>query len=709
MRIATFLFSAVLFAFTQILPAQQPNNLEGDWSGAWNINNPLTERGPIRYARVQAGVTGNRDFLFNDGPGDYNPEFKLKFSLTNPQALNTRIFNPLSAPGNNIQFPAITGNWYMMIVEVATNDNDLSIIELASQPILLDTVVRCPMLPTSTATVDIRVPASVTPGAGEQLWVHYSTDGFATSAFVQLTGNPLTATIPALPNGTSVSYYLLTTNNSITLNANDVDYQAIDMRFQGDTYGNYFSYTVDDANGTIGTPCFIFPTEEICSDGEDNDGNGLVDGFDPDCGLCTGTLGDNVFPEGSFGTISADGQHPTLQSTPAVNPGLVLGNELPAGVTTYTYGLSGDFSCLFDSLCFPDDGNYVITNTTRGMMNPPASSHNWILTEDNGPEPDGYMMVVNAAPSVGVFYQFEINGLCPGTVYEFSADVINLVMPDSTGFIPPNIDFIIADSGASLLDLQTAPAAGNTGNVPQDSVWHSYGFTFFPPGTSVTLALRNNNPGGQNNIGNDLAIDNISFRPCGPSVTTLNPGVFCAGNTVFFDATVSGGYNNPQYQWQYSNDGGQTWTDIAGATSEDYTFTSSANSDSGYYRLLVAEMGNIQDSLCRITANPVYLQLQCPLESVAESEISSQAKIQDILVTPNPTTGLADIHLFSPEKQLIRVSMRDMLGKNVWETRFQAEAGKQQMHVNWQHLPAGIYGLHIEINEGSFSKKVILY
>lgn len=682
--------------------------MEGDWSGVWNNNNLLTERGPIRYVRVQAGATGNRDFLFNDGPGDYVPEFKLKFSLTNPQAINTRIFNPLSAPGNNIQFPATTGNWYMIIVETATDNNDLSIIELASQPQEIDTVLRCPIVPTSAATVNLSVPPIFTLGTGEQLWVHYSIDDFTSSTFIPCTGNPLTSLIPAFPHDTTVQYYFLTTNNSITLNANDVDYQAIDMFFQG-SYGSYFSYTVDDSNGTVTTPCFVFPTEEICGDGEDNDGNGLKDGFDPACGLCTGTLGDNIFPAGGFGTISIDGQHPTLQPTPAVNPGVTMGNELLPGVTTYTYGLNGDFACLFDSICFPNDGYYVLVNSTRGMFNPPSSLPNWILTGDNGPEPDGYMMVVNAAPTVGVFYQFEINTLCPSTVYEFSADIINLIWPDSAGFVAPNIDLVIADSGVTLLALQTAPAAANSGDVPQDSAWHTYGFTFTPPSNSVTLALRSNNPGGQNNIGNDLAIDNISFRPCGPTALVNTPGVFCAGNTILLDASLSTGYNNPQYQWQYSSDAGQNWTDVLGANSEDYSFTSTANSDSGYYRLLVAEMGNIQDSLCRITSDPVYLQLQCPLESEWETETNSLPLSSTLQIIPNPSDGHVEISFSAVEKQLVQASLWNIVGKKVWSTSFQTtETEQQQFQTNWQHLPAGIYGLRLELKEGILGGKVII-
>ncbi len=70
--------------------------------------------------------------------------------------------------------------------------------------------------------------------------------------------------------------------------------------------------------------------------------------------------------------------------------------------------------------------------------------------------------------------------------------------------IKPNVSF--------LLDGQEIHSSGD---VPEDEEWHTYGFTFTtdPGQFSLTLSLQNNAPGGN---GNDLAIDNISFHPCGP-------------------------------------------------------------------------------------------------------------------------------------------------------------------------------------------------
>ncbi len=675
--------------------AQFPNNMEGDWSGVWNNNNPLTDRGNVRVVTVQAGATGNRDFLFNDGPGDYMPEFKLKNFLANPQALHARLTDILTTSGNNVQFPATTGRWYTFIVEEATDNNDVAILETLAEPQVLDSVFRCPRRPTSSATVSLTaVPAGVL-SAGEEVWVRYSTNGFSTSNFAQLTGNPLTVSLPAQADGTTVEYYFLTTTSGVTLSHADVDYQALTLFYQGIS-GTYFSYNVSDLAGTVGTPCDTFPTIEFCGDGVDNDLDGLIDGFDSDCGRCTGTLGDNVLADGDFGSVSVDGQAIT-QPDPNANPGVILGDELQPGITTYTYGFSSNFACFGGVNCFPDDGNYVIATSTNGMLNTPSSLDNWIEIQDNGPEPDGYMMVVNSASTPGLFYVKEVGGLCPNTVYEFSIDVINLLTPSGGIGVFPNIDFLLAPKGASTASLQVLGASASTDDVPQDSMWHNFGFTFTPTADTITLALRSNNPGGMSNVGNDLAIDNISFRPCGPVLSASGPPDFCPGNTILLDGTISAGYANPDFQWQFSDDGGQTWTNIAGATQVDYAFVSADSMDAGLYRLLASEGGHIDDSLCRIASDTFSLAVVCPLAiDTPDFMPVTDKKPASLIIYPNPTTAVFSVDLAVTQPGMVWWEVTDMVGKKVLQQqRYLGTLGRQSISISLEDWAAGVYGIKL--------------
>ena len=192
------------------------------------------------------------------------------------------------------------------------------------------------------------------------------------------------------------------------------------------------------------------------------------------------------------------------------------------------------------------------------------------------------------------FYEQEVDGLCENTLYVFTADVFNLLQPDDPG-IKPNVSFLL--NGEIVFD---------TGDVPANLVWNTYGFTFTtdPGQTSVTLALQNNAPGG---AGNDLALDNITFRACGPEALILPTEIanICEdGNPIDLTATINGEqYDTPAVQWQQSFNEGATWENIPGATDLDYPFT---NLSAGvyYYRYLLANgAGNLDNPFCRVVSN----------------------------------------------------------------------------------------------------------
>lgn len=281
--------------------------------------------------------------------------------------------------------------------------------------------------------------------------------------------------------------------------------------------------------------------------------------------VCTGNLGNNIFLEGDFGEGSAN----LLSPDPNIAPGY-----------NYTFNVP------------PVDGQYVITNNTGTW---PGLYTSWLAIGDNSNDSDGYMMVVNASNSPGLFYTQEVDGLCEGTLYEFTADIINLIRLGVADHIAPNVTFLL--DGVELF---------STGDIPQNQNWETYGATFTTAAgqESVTLSLRNNAPGG---IGNDLALDNISFRPCGPEALILPDEIanICEdGAPILLEATVIGSqYNNPAFQWQTSTDEGFTWMDIVGETSDTYLHTD-FTSGMYYYRFLLADgAGNLGSDKCRVNSN----------------------------------------------------------------------------------------------------------
>jgi len=280
---------------------------------------------------------------------------------------------------------------------------------------------------------------------------------------------------------------------------------------------------------------------------------------------CTGSLGVPIVNE-TFGS------------------GTGFGPPLSPGITNMQYV---NFPC-------PNDGQYTIVNATAGCF-----GANWHATTDHTGNPNGYFMLINASYQPSDFYVQTVNGLCDGTTYLFSSWVMNM---DVSVGASPNITFTVENTNGTILGTYS------TGNIPisNPATWNQYGFYFTTPvGVStVVLRMHNNAPGG---LGNDLALDDITFSPAGPltSISIQGNGgstVSTCSKSLTFLSTVENCYLSNGYQWQLSNDGGATWADIAGANNTTYTMPP-LSSGSYMYRLGVAQAGSIGNNNCRVYSN----------------------------------------------------------------------------------------------------------
>lgn len=290
--------------------------------------------------------------------------------------------------------------------------------------------------------------------------------------------------------------------------------------------------------------------------------------------LCTGSLGD-----------------------PVVN--ITFGNDntpkgpLKAGITTLAYTTSG---------C-PNDGQYGITNLAFGCF-----GNTWyLLAGDHTGDVGGRFMVVNASFEPSDFYVDTVLGLCGNTVYEFATWVANVLKPSSCGFqgIKPNLTFKIETvAGTVIQKFESGDISAEN-----EKTWKQFG-TFFktPPGVeTLVLRITNNAKGG---CGNDLILDDITFRPCGPKVSAyVNADStqyidICENNRkdFLFTATYSSGMIDPVLQWQLSTDTGKTWLDIPGQQGLSYTRKPTTNGRY-QYRVAIAERSNFSSAKCRIASN----------------------------------------------------------------------------------------------------------
>ena len=288
--------------------------------------------------------------------------------------------------------------------------------------------------------------------------------------------------------------------------------------------------------------------------------------------------------------------------TDASNP---QGPPLPAGTTTYSY--SGNTPV--------EDGLYGIRKQVQGHGGPNGTWHQ--ITDHSG---GGYLMLINASYEPGLFYQQKISGLCQGMTFFFSAWVANLMKASASGPMDPELKFVI-------LNPHTQEVIGTytTGALARHDqpTWEQYGIAFdLPSGlSSVVLQIFNNAEGGN---GNDLVLDDITFSICGPPITTVASGMYdngpniCSGQQVALEAHVeAGAFHQPVYQWQFGTDTA-SWQDRSGADQAELILAPATASDSGWFRLVVAEKGNLQLPHCRIASAPVPVRVwQKPRASIA--------------------------------------------------------------------------------------------
>jgi gliding motility-associated-like protein len=336
--------------------------------------------------------------------------------------------------------------------------------------------------------------------------------------------------------------------------------------------------------------------------------------------LCTGSLGDPVV-EITFGTSGGN----TAAYTPS----------------GYTYT---------PSAC-PNDGYYTITNYTSGCFN-----NTW-HTVSNDHTGGGNFMLVNASYQPADFFLYTVKGLCPNTTYEFSSWIMNVLI-SPTG-IQPNLTFRVETPAGTILN------SFNTGDIPVKAVpeWEQYGFYFTTTAGNPDIVLRifNNAPGG---IGNDLALDDITFRPCGPS---LSSSILGYSNEVdiciyeqpgyTFNAAISAGFIDPVFQWQVSTDSMFTWNDITGATTLNYQRQPTVPGRY-WYRLTVAENGNTGIAGCRIASNVLLINVHPKpvvnagpdriIMNGGKAQLNATASGENISVLWSPPGGLDDIAILTP-------------------------------------------------------------
>lgn len=291
-----------------------------------------------------------------------------------------------------------------------------------------------------------------------------------------------------------------------------------------------------------------------------------------------------------------------------------IGTPLPAGATDFTF--SGD-------LC-PSPNHYTIAR----RVNVDGCPANWIPLGHNHSLPDyGNFMLVNDSATRTprtIFTGRYQAGLCVGTQYLFSAWIINLDKPFDCNPPPDFPRFIMTVSTPAGVIL----ASDSSGKLSYASEFMGYHFSQFGPSFTVTspindfiLTVKVFGSSFFRDCGDDFGIDDIQLMAMGPVATNRfinlpDPTIVeavCAQNNqiVGFHSTVGAFYANTVLQWQQSTDEGRTWTDIPGATNQDYSKVFSV-ADTFLVRVRASEDYNAGDPNCGIVSNSLKVESDGP-------------------------------------------------------------------------------------------------
>jgi gliding motility-associated-like protein len=248
-----------------------------------------------------------------------------------------------------------------------------------------------------------------------------------------------------------------------------------------------------------------------------------------------------------------------------------------------------------------------LTANQSGLVKTPATPGNplpiyWQPHADHTGDPNGLMLLIDGIATQTVFFEQQMDNLCPNTILRLSIWVLN-TNSLAANAQNPNMILLVSDpSGTTLGEKRTE-------DVPPDGTWHQYSINFTNGNSStVTLQLINRT---LTNSGNDFALDDITVQACGPAIapffnTNASLLNMCEGNTSNFilDANITAGYTNAVYQWQ-ENTGGD-WANIAGKTTKQTTIDFSNRIAGTYqYRLITAMNGNIERTYCRAISEPI--------------------------------------------------------------------------------------------------------
>ena len=225
-KVRTVLALIVLFGINQKLFAQPAvMSINQDVSGTY-ANTTTTLKGGVFQARFQEDATGTsagtRNWQFNSD--SYTNVWGTVTSTKILAGYDTTIVpSTATASGNWAlagsnafgKLPATIGNYYYtynIVKGTSYTSQNMAVLETSYNPVTITAVANATG---AFGNQTVTITTSAAPNATENIFVRYSTNGYASSTLVQATGSGTTWTATIPWQSSAVSYNVYTSNKSL--------------------------------------------------------------------------------------------------------------------------------------------------------------------------------------------------------------------------------------------------------------------------------------------------------------------------------------------------------------------------------------------------------------------------------------------------------------------------------------------------------------
>ena len=207
--------------------------------------------------------------------------------------------------------------------------------------------------------------------------------------------------------------------------------------------------------------------------------------------------------------------------------------------------------------------------------------------------PEGVLLEHEDLDGTATSYSTAIDGLCENMDLSL---IINL----PSGHAPCRLMLRLTDSGSGSEIL-----AYDTGDVPADSLQVGTSFTIPAGVNGFQWTISNNGGSGA------LPIENSEIRLCMEPIRIASSNSACRKKPHTMHAIYENysTLESPEFRWEFSPDS-MVWTELQTGASKIYTIPVVHRSHEGWYRVTVADAGNMEQPNCRETSEPFKLATQ---------------------------------------------------------------------------------------------------